>query len=166
MLLVGITIIAIIFEFYVDPIIGVQFIKLGLPEQSVGYAFAVIGGAFGFGALVAGKLCSFIHRRFVILIGLTCMGFSLIMVGPSKLLKVPSDVYIMFIGMFCDGFFSAFMFVPIIPEMIASVEEKQEYSRSNSHVSDKASALFNISYAIGASIAPIIGGGLCDKVGF
>lgn len=166
MLLVGITIIAIIFEFYVDPIIGVQFIKLGLPEKSVGYAFAVIGGAFGIGALVAGKLCSLIHRRFVILIGLTCMSFSLILVGPSKLLKVPNDVYIMFIGMFCDGFFSAFMFVPVIPEIIASIEEKQDSLRSNSHVSDKASALFNISYAIGASLAPIIGGGLCDKVGF
>ena len=72
----------------------------------------------------------------------------------------------MLIGMFCDGFFSAFMLVPMIPELIASIEEKEDNLRSNSHVSDKASALFNVSYAIGASLAPIIGGGLCDKVGF
>lgn len=97
-----------------------------MPESTVGYAFAVIGGAFGIGALVAGKLCSIIHRRYVILIGLIFMGFSLLLVGPSQLLHIPSDVYIMYIGMFCDGFFSAFMFVPIIPEMIASIEEKQE----------------------------------------
>lgn len=38
--------------------------------------------------------------------------------------------------------------------------------RSNSNLSDKASVLFNISYAIGASIAPIIGGGLCEKLGY
>jgi len=29
----------------------------------------------------------------------------------------------MYIGMFCDGFFSAFMFVPIIPEMIAALDK-------------------------------------------
>jgi len=41
-------------------------LQLGVPESTVGYAFAVIGGAFGIGALVAGKLCSVIHRRYVI----------------------------------------------------------------------------------------------------
>jgi MFS family permease len=97
-----------------------------MPEETVGYAFAVIGGAFGLGALVAGKLCSVIHRRLVILIGLTCMGFSLLLVGPSQFLHIPTDVYIMYIGMFCDGFFSAFMFVPIIPEMIASIDDQRE----------------------------------------
>jgi hypothetical protein len=84
----------------------------------------------------------------------------------------------MYAGMFCDGFFSAFMFVPIIPELIATMEEKEIIQRKkeigredakiskNPQISDKASALFNISYAIGAAIAPVIGGGLYDKVGF
>jgi hypothetical protein len=31
----------------------------------------------------------------------------------------------MYTGMFCDGFFSAFMFVPIIPELIATMEEQE-----------------------------------------
>lgn len=57
LLLVCTAIIAVIFESYVDPIIGVQLLGLGLPDKSVEYAFAMIGGAFGLGALVAGKLC-------------------------------------------------------------------------------------------------------------
>ena len=55
-----------VLEFFMDPIIGLELVSLGMKEHSVGYIFAVIGGAFGIGALAAGKLCSIIHRRFVI----------------------------------------------------------------------------------------------------
>ena len=87
--------------------------------------FAVIGGAFGIGALVAGKLCSLIHRLYVINIGLLFIGLSITLVGPSQFLNIPSKIPIMYAGMFCDGFFSAFMFVPIIPELIATMEEQE-----------------------------------------
>ena len=45
-----------------DPIIGIELVSLGIPYEHVGYAFAIIGGAFGIGSLLAGKLCSFIKR--------------------------------------------------------------------------------------------------------
>ena len=124
-LLVLTTIIAMISEYYMDPIIGVQFVSMGISEDTVGYAFAVSGGAFGIGALIAGKLCSVINRKYVILVGLTSMSLSLLLIGPSKMLHIPNYVSIMYVGMFLNGFFSAFMFVPIIPELIASIEMEQ-----------------------------------------
>lgn len=48
---------AIMFEYYVDPILGPQLLSLGVPESNVGYSFSVIGGSFGLGSLVAGYLC-------------------------------------------------------------------------------------------------------------
>jgi predicted MFS family arabinose efflux permease len=60
---------AIMFEYYVDPILGPQFVSLGVPESNVGYGFSVIGGSFGLGSLFAGWLCSKIHRNYVIQIG-------------------------------------------------------------------------------------------------
>ena len=57
---------AMMFEYYVDPILGPQFVSLGVPESNVGYGFSVIGGSFGLGSLFAGWLCSKIHRNYVI----------------------------------------------------------------------------------------------------
>ena len=65
-LLILTAIMTMVFEFFMDPIIGLELVSLGMKASSVGYIFAVIGGAFGIGALAAGKLCSVIHRRFVI----------------------------------------------------------------------------------------------------
>jgi hypothetical protein len=65
------------------------------------------------------------------------------------------------------------MFVPIIPELISTLELEElkisnnpKQLKKNPNISDKASALFNISYAFGAAIAPVIGGALSDKIGF
>jgi len=82
-LLIVTAIVTMVFEFFMDPIIGLELVSLGMKEQSVGYVFAVIGGAFGIGALVAGKLCAIIPRRIVIQIGLVCMSLSVLLVGPS-----------------------------------------------------------------------------------
>ena len=46
-----------IFEFYIDPIIGVQYTNLGVPIDNVGFAFALIGGTFGLGSYITGRLC-------------------------------------------------------------------------------------------------------------
>jgi hypothetical protein len=51
------------------------------------------------------------------------MSFSILLVGPSKFLHIPDKIVIIFIGMFLVGFFAAFMFVPIIPELIETLEE-------------------------------------------
>ncbi len=58
-------------EYYVDPILGPQFVNLGWSEDQVGYGFATVGGSFALGSFTAGFLCSKMHRNYVILIGIT-----------------------------------------------------------------------------------------------
>ncbi len=57
------------------------------------------------------------------------------------------------------------MFVPLLPEVIDAVEEK-EGKRDCSMIYDKASAAFNIAGSLGTIIGPILGGGLSDQFGF
>jgi len=49
------------------------------------------------------------------------MSLALLLVGPSKILGLPDLIIVIYAGMFFVGFFAAFMFVPIIPEMIDAV---------------------------------------------
>jgi hypothetical protein len=66
MLLLLMEVSAIMFEYYVDPILGPQFVNLNVAVSNVGYGFATIGGSFGLGSLVAGRLCQVMHRNYVI----------------------------------------------------------------------------------------------------
>ncbi len=166
---------AIMFEYYVDPILGPQFVSLGVKESSVGYGFSVIGGSFGIGSLVAGRLCSVMHRNYVIQIGSFFQGVGILFVGPSKLLGLPTSIPLMYVGFFFIGFFAAFSFTVIIPGVIDTIEIEQKkkadktgvaFIPNNEQLGDKASALFNVSYALGGIISPILGGALYDKVGF
>ena len=53
------------------------------------------------------------------------VGLSVLILGPSKILGLTPSVTLMLIGMALDGFFSAFMWVPLIPEITEGVELDQ-----------------------------------------
>jgi len=57
---------AMTLEYYVDPILGPQFVNLGVSEDKVGYGFATVGGSFALGSITAGALCQVMHRNYVI----------------------------------------------------------------------------------------------------
>jgi len=57
------------------------------------------------------------------------------------------------------GFSVAFLFVPLLPEIISSVAEKEGLENSP-FLADKASGIYNGAYGIGNCLAPIIGGAI------
>ncbi len=65
----------------------------------------------------------------------------------------------MLAGLLCLGFSVAMIFVPLLPEIIEAAEEKENVV-DNMELNDKASSLFNTSYALGCLISPILGGAL------
>jgi MFS family permease len=79
------------------------------------------------------------------------------------------DIFISFIstlgmtiaGVVCLGVSVAFIFVPLLSEIIAAVQEKENMGE-NHVLNDKASGIFNTSYATGCIVAPILGGALDD----
>jgi len=68
---------------YTDPILSIRLTDLGLNPKNVGYAFAIIGLAFGLGGPVAGLLSSKFSKKFVMQIGLVLCAGSCLLVGPS-----------------------------------------------------------------------------------
>ena len=57
-----------------------------MSEANAGFAFAAIGASFGLGGPVVGYLCNFVKKTIVIQTGIVLVGFSVLLVGPSKLL--------------------------------------------------------------------------------
>mmetsp|Transcript_25261 Transcript_25261/g.28011 ORF Transcript_25261/g.28011 Transcript_25261/m.28011 type:complete len:174 (+) Transcript_25261:940-1461(+) len=70
----------------------------------------------------------------------------------------------MTIGLVILGLGAAFTIIPIIPEMLDSVEGK--YLESRSEVSDKFSGIFNIAGGFGQIVGPSAAGALEEQVGF
>jgi MFS family permease len=62
------------------------------------------------------------------------------------------------------GFSTAFLFVPLLPEIIAAVSEKEGIENSP-FLADKASGIYNSAYGIGNCLAPILGGAIADAYG-
>jgi MFS family permease len=82
---------------------------------------------------------------------------SLFLLGPSHILHFPEELGFSLAGIGCLGFSVAFLFVPLLPEIIASVAEKEGLENSP-FLSDKASGIYNSAYGIGNCLAPILGG--------
>ena len=80
------------------------------------------------------------------------------------ILGIPKKLWITLVGTGCLGLSVAFLFVPLLPEIIASVAEKEGLENSP-FLSDKASGIYNSAYGIGNCLAPIIGGAISSAYG-
>ena len=87
------------------------------------------------------------------------------MTGPSSMiLGIKPNLALTLVGTGALGFSVAFLFVPLLPEIIASVAEKEGLENSP-FLSDKASGIYNSAYGVGNCLAPIIGGAISDAHG-
>ena len=101
---------------------SVHLVEMGMKEENVGFVFGIIGLSYAIGAPIAGWLCEVLKsRQLVILLGLLMTSLSIAIAGPSLLL--PDLLWLVMVGVFGTGFFGAFMFVPVLPEVIAAVKE-------------------------------------------
>ena len=83
--------------------------------------------------------------------------------GPSAVLHIGDHLWVMLIGMFCIGIAAAFTVIPIIPEMLDSVEGKYH---DKAKVKDISSGIFNMANGLGQIAGPAGSGALKDKIGF
>jgi len=152
---------AMVFMLFYEPVFT-KYIALDrgwMDEKKVGYVLAIGCFTYAFGSPLVGLLCSKLQRRYI-----TCMAFifcsiSLFLLGPSYLLDFPQTLGFSLAGIGCLGFSVAFLFVPLLPEIIASVAEAENLENSP-FLADKASGIYNSAYGVGNCLAPLIGGGI------
>jgi MFS family permease len=88
-----------------------------------------------------------------------------LLVGPSKIAHLPNSLEIMIVGQALRGIIDPFLFIPVLPEMIASVTSHY-HKNQEGLVNDSASGLFCTFYGLGMIIGPILGSAVTEKYGF
>ena len=171
-------IVALILTLFFDGILSNHLIEIGVPSNLVGKSFLhnnfLVGYLFGLVALVyalSSPLIGFLARKFptryITQSSFLIAFIALLFLGPSKLLNLPyGNIPMTIAGLSLCGITTATVFVPLLSDIINTLEESEDMSGRNLAINDKASALFNTAGAIGTIIGPIIGGVLNDGIGF
>jgi MFS family permease len=113
--------IACIFLLYFGPILSNQVVSMGLPEGLSGYALAACWSLYAVGCFIAGYLCRYMARRTLVLFSILLCSIALVFVGPSYILHLPEQIWLMFVGLGLLGLGIAGITVPVLPELIESV---------------------------------------------
>lgn len=154
---------AMIFMLFYEPLFTPYIVAQGwIEEKYVGFTLAIGCFTYAFASPMVGVLCSKIQRKYITLMAFFFCSISLFLLGPSHWFGITPTLAWTLVGVGCLGFSVAFLFVPLLPEIIAAVAEKEGLENSP-FLSDKASGIYNSAYGIGNCLAPIIGGALSDS---
>lgn len=160
------SVIAMILMIFFITILSDHLIEIGVQEMYIGYVLALNCAMYAAFSPIVGYLCIYIKKIFLTQVSfLLCCG-SLILMGPSEFLNLPDKLSFLISGMACLGISTSFIFVPLLPEIIDAVKEKERMVEDSISLNDKAAGLFNTACAVGCLFAPILGGALNEKFGF
>ena len=108
-----------------QPTLALYLIKFeGIPKFSIGLFFALPAFAYILNSLVVPSYCDVIPRKGVIFLGLICFTMSLFLIGASPFLGIESTHRVILTGLMILGFSLAMISVPLVPEVIHSLEIK------------------------------------------
>lgn len=151
---------AMIFMLFYEPVFTPYIVNQGwIEKEKVGYTLAIGCFTYAVGSPLVGVLCGKIQRKYITLIAFFLCGISLWIFGPSPTFHIVPSLAWTLVGIGMLGFSVAFLFVPLLPEIISSVAEKEGLENSP-FLADKASGIYNGAYGIGNCLAPIIGGAI------
>lgn len=121
---------------FLDPILSLALEGKGMKEQNTGLGFAVIAFTFAFGAPVVGLICKFADRKRVIFFSFLILSVALLLVGPCQLLQT-DKLWVTFVGLALMGIGVAGIFIPIIPELCASIQDEEDVIESLKQVGEE-----------------------------
>lgn len=92
------------------------------------------------------------------------------MLGPSQLLSLPDELWIVVSAFPIIGIFQVFIFIPMIPEMLERLQvdldivEGEDESVDNA-LNDKVNDAVGFIFAFSNFVSPLIGAAVLDAVG-
>jgi MFS family permease len=157
---------AMVFMLFYEPVLS-NYLEhhFDVSENVVGYLFSIGCFTYAFASPFVGIMCAKIPRRYVTLSAFLMVTISMFLLGPSTVLNIPDKLGVTLAGIGALGFSVSFVFVPLLPEIVAAVSEKEGIEQTP-FLCDKASGIFNSKYGIGNCAAPLIGAALNQNYGF
>ena len=154
-----------IFQYtFIDPFLANRmYVDFDLGEKSASLLFFMLG--VGYAGTCQGVYLTLQHFSFrrCFYIFFILNGLCTIMYGPTEVLPIPKSLIIVSIFMFLGGVTSAHTMIPTLPEILDAGRKELHYPAEV--LNDLSSGLFNMSFAFGEILGPLIGNELYVQVG-
>jgi len=154
-----------VYMLFMQSILSIRLKEFDLSDALIGYIFAMLSLTYAFGCALLPLFITKVHKKWFTFFSMVFISFSCLMFGPSAILRFPNSLSLLLIGFSGIGIMVAFIAIPQLPEIINAVCDDLGI-QENTNVANKGSSTFNIFYAIGAFVAPMIGGLMGDSFGF
>ena len=107
-----------------SPILAIHLASYeGFTRAWIGFYFSAAAITYMINSLFIGYICEKVHRRLVLLIGLFLFSLSLYMIATSPMLGIDDASSTILMGLFLMGFAAVMVTVPLIPEILTSIEQ-------------------------------------------
>jgi MFS family permease len=117
---------AMVFMLFYEPVLSKYLTDhFGVSENVVGYLFSIGCFTYAFASPFVGLMCSRVPRRYVTLVAFLMVAISMFLLGPSKVLSMPDKLGVTLTGIGFLGFSVSFVFVPLLPEIVSAVSDKE-----------------------------------------
>ncbi|CDW85626.1 permeases of the major facilitator superfamily [Stylonychia lemnae] len=156
---------AVIFTLYIDCILALHLHSMyGVQHNLLGIFFLLASITYVIGAPLGSYLSTRMHRRYVVFLAFGCMIIQNTLQGPSYILGLPDSLILVVIGVSMIGFCLSLALVPLLSELIETLEDMDIYEPSQ--ICDMTASIFNSMFNLGNLVAPLIAGVLNDNYGY
>jgi MFS family permease len=111
-------------------------------------------------------LTSKFRKPAVILFGYGLTSLGMFLVGTSKLIGIYNSPAFIILGLAIMGFGCGMIIIPVLPDMIEAVEEKEGLNIDTSVLHNQISGLFVAFQGLGETIGPVFGSTSENVYGF
>jgi hypothetical protein len=101
---------------------------MNLEDSQAGFMMSTISFFYLFGCVLLPYTCAKSPRKFQFFMSFIGFTVCMVLMGPSKFLKLPRELTVMFPAYPLLGICQVFVFIPIIPEMIERLQVSLEIS--------------------------------------
>ena len=156
---------SVIFTLYLECILSLElYNNYGVDHSLLGLYFFLSSITYVVGAPFSSYLSTIINRRYVVLLAFGLMVLQSFLSGPSPLFGLSNNLTLIVIGVSMMGFNLSMTLVPLLSELIETLEGLGIYEPSQ--ISDMTASLFNSMFNLGNLVAPVLAGLLDDNLGY
>jgi len=151
---------------FMAPAFSVHMQKYGFSPAFIGCCFAVPGIIYAALSPLMYLFTDRLPKRAVILIGIVLMSIGMFFVGTSKSLGLENNPAMIILGMMMVGAAAGMISIPVLPEMLEAIEERNDRKYEIEELNNYISGIFVTCTGLGEFIGPVLSSFLNEKYGF